>query len=190
MDELQADVICFSNLKGSKEKDLLGTAEALQFKKGLPGFGSNSSVGTYYGVSGEMVRQFLTLLTLPKHIQSLIAEGKLGLDISSRLARVSRQRPAVVDELAYAVSDLPAMDARDVIEYVIKNPDVAAGEAKRRVMDSKTVIEDEYYVVVVFSKEEYDRIEYEARRRQMSPGRLIAELTNQRLGEATDHATR
>ena len=74
MDELEADVICFTNLKGSKDKELLKTAEALRYKKNLPGFKSNAKVGQYYGVSGEIVREFLALLELSDEVQESLLE--------------------------------------------------------------------------------------------------------------------
>ena len=190
MNELEADAICFANLKGQKDKELLKTAEALRFKKRLPGFGSNSSVGRYFGVSGEIVREFLALLVLPEHIRPLIEEGKIGLDIGARLARVKRENPDILDDLAKAVTDLPALDARDVIEYTLKNPEVSASEAKQRVLDAKTIVVDEFHVMVVFSKEEFTRLETEAKCRRVSAGQLVASVTNEWLRGVDGHATR
>ena len=181
MNELEADAICFANLKGQKEKDLLRTAKALRFKKDQPSFGTNASVGRYFGVSGEIVREFLALLVLPDHIQFLIEDGKIGLDTGARLAKVSRDAPGALDDLSESVTDLSALDARDVIEFVLKNPETPASEAMQRVLDAKTVTVDEFHVMVVFSKDEFLRIEDEAKRRRVSVGQLVASLTNERL---------
>ena len=137
MNELEADAICFANLKGSKDKDLLKTAKALQYKKDLPEFTSNASVGKYYGVSGEIVREFLALLTLPEHVQTAISQGKIGLDTGARLARAMRQNPEAFDDLAEVVANLPALEARDVIEFTLKNPDIPAPQARQHVLDAK-----------------------------------------------------
>ena len=178
MNELEADAICFANLKGTKEKELLKTAEALRFKKEVAGLRSNRRVGEYFGVSGEIVREFLSLLSLPDQVKRLIDDGEIGLDTGARLARVHKENPSALGDLAVVVSNLPALDARDVIEYALKNPEVQPSEAKQRVMDAKTVVEDEYHVLVIFTKEEFDRVEVEAKRRGVAPGRLVTLATN------------
>ena len=179
MDELEADVICFANLKGSKDKELLRTAEALRYKKSLPGFGSNAKVGKYYGVSGEIVREFLALIELPKQIQALIDDGAIGLDVGARLAKAKKIYPRGLNELSKAVTGMTAMDARDVIEHVLKNPNLSIRESKRRILDAKTVVEHEYHVMVVLPEQQFTIIEKEARQRQLSVSAFISSV----LGE-------
>ena len=79
LDRAEALTICFRNLKGLKVKDLLLTAQALQYLKRQPEFGSNQRVGEAVGVSSEIVRQFIGLLDLPAYVQSYLARGRLGL---------------------------------------------------------------------------------------------------------------
>jgi len=190
VNELEADAICFSNLKGSNNKDLLMTAEALRFKKGLPGYRTNVKVGQFYGVSRETVREFLALLELPKHILPLIEERAIGLDIGSRLARVYREYPSVLDALSEAVTNLTAMDARDVIEFVLKNPGVSVEESKQRILDAKTLVVEDFYVMVGFTKVDFGRIEEEAKKRHLSTGELVASVMGDWLAGADNVASR
>ena len=189
MNHLEADATCFANLKGSKEKDLLGTARALLFKKQSPGFGSNTNVGRYYGVSRETVREFLALLTLPDQIQSLIDDGKIGLDTGARLARAGRLYPEKLIDLGTIVAGMPALDARDLIEYSLKNPELSADQAKQLVLDSKTVFIDEFHVVAVFSMDEFTLLENEAKKRQMATGKLVEVITKTWLERKRDDAS-
>ena len=79
-DRNTALAVCFSNLKGSKNKDLLLTARALEYLKELPEFGSNQRVAEQVGVSGEIVRQFISLLDLPDSVQKFFQDRELGLE--------------------------------------------------------------------------------------------------------------
>ena len=159
------------------------TAEALEFKWNLSEFKSNTRVGKYYGVSREIVREFRALLTLPEHIRTSISQGKIGLDTGARLARVKKQIPEILDDLAEVVADLSALEARDVIEFALKNPDLSALQAKQYVLDAKTVYIDEYHVVVVLSKDEYTRLESEAKKRRLPSGKLVEMITKGGLRE-------
>ena len=46
LDKNEALAVCFRNLKGAKAKDLLLTARALKYLRGLPEFRSNRRLGT------------------------------------------------------------------------------------------------------------------------------------------------
>ena len=123
LDRAEALTICFRNLKGSKVKDLLLTAQALGYLKGLPEFGSNHRVGEAVGVSGEIVRQFIGLLELPAVVRSYIEQGVLGLEQGRRLGQLNKARSDVVEAAAAAMISMTAMEARDLADYLIREPE-------------------------------------------------------------------
>lgn len=187
MDSEEALAICFANLKGSKDKDLLGTARALQYLRSLPEYSSNEKLGKAVGVSGETIREFLTLLRLPKEIQSLFEQRQLrSLEHGRRLWQLVRNRPELLQETARAISDMTAWDGRHVVDYILRNPQVSVTEAKRAVMESKTIIEHEFHVVAILSEEEYRLLANEARKRQVAVDVLVTSIVQQWLKSRGD----
>jgi hypothetical protein len=188
VDRDQALAICFANLKGPKDKDLLGTARALQYLKALPEYGSNAKVGKAVGVSGEIVREFLTLLTLPEGIRGLFEDGQLKLEHGRRLWQLGRRRPQVLQEVADVMTGMSAMDARHLAEYVLKHPELSVSEARIKLAESKTVTEREFHVVALLSEEQYRLLTQEARERKVDVNVLVTSIVRQwlRSGRANE----
>ena len=178
MDRDQALAICFANLKGPRNKDLLATAKALRYLKSLPEYGSNSKVGQAVGVSGEIVREFLTLLHLPEHVQRLFDSGQLKLEQGRRLSQLASRKPDLVTEVAHAMTGLTAIDSRHLVEYILKHPKFSVAEAKKRVLVSKTVTEREFHVIAILSEEQYKDLVQEARRRKLSVDALVTSIVH------------
>jgi hypothetical protein len=190
MDRDQALAICFANLKGSKDKDLLAAARALQYLKGLPEYGSNAKVGRAVGVSGEIVREFLTLLSFPEEIQQLFEGRQVGLEHGRRLWQLARRRPELLEEVAEAMTDMTAMDSRHLVEYIVKHPELSVREAKRKLLESKTVREREFHVIALLSEEQYRVLVGEARKRGVAVDVLVSSIVQRWLGSgrASDRA--
>ena len=178
MDEEEALAICFANLKGQKsKKNIIATAQALQFLKGKPGYGSDKKVGEAVGVSGEIVREFLTVLKLPKEIQLLFESGHLRyLEQSRRLWQLERANPGLLEEAVQNISDLTALDGQHVIVHLIKNPNMPVAQARKEVLDSKTVVEQEFHVIALLSAEEYKLLSNESRKRDIAPSILVTTI--------------
>lgn len=176
MDRDQALAVCFANLKGSKDKDLLATARALQYLKSLPEFGSNAKVGNAVGVSREIVREFLALLDLPEGVQRLFDTGQLKLEQGRRLWQLARRRPDLLGEVAEAMTGLTAMDARHLVEYILQHPKLSVSESKSKVLGSKTVTEREFHVIAILSEEQYRDLAQEARRRKLPVDALVTSV--------------
>lgn len=181
MIEDQALAICFANLKGTRNKDLLTTARALQFLKSLPHYGSNAKVGEKLNVSGEIVREFLVLLQLPEGIQELIDQRKIGLDQGRKLWRLGRDRPELLHDAAGAMADLSAIESRHLIDYMLKHPELSATEAKRQLLATQTQTEREFHVIALLSEEQYRRLERRARGRKTSTSDLVTSIIAQWL---------
>lgn len=158
MTEEEALAICHLNLTGTKHKDLMLTARALSYLRSLPKYGSNKKVGEATGVSREIVREFLTLLRLPERVQVLLDRNVLGLEHGRKLEQFNSRYPDRINEAVDAVVDMSAIDARNFIDYLLRNPQLSAQEAKKIVLESKTTIEQEYHVVAILSEEYFKQL--------------------------------
>lgn len=177
MDKEEAFAICFTNLKGSKDKDLLRTAQALQFLRNLPEYSSNSEVGAAVGVTGEIVREFLTLLKLPKYVQALFEERKLTkLEQARSLWQLARTRPDLLEETVEAITGMLSWDTRHLVNYILKNPDSTVNEAKEKVLSAKTQVQREYHVIAILSEDEYKKLSVQASRRKIPIDVLVTNI--------------
>lgn len=184
----EALAICFANLKGPRDKDLLQTARALQHLKRLPEYGSNAKVGEAVGVSGEMVREFLVLLSLPKEAQLLLDQRRLSLDQGRRLWQLARKRPELVREAAEEMTTLNVLDSRHLVDYILRHPNVPVAEARARVLGEKTVTSREYHVIVILPEEDYKALQRRSRRRKVAPDALASEVIRGWLHSASEDA--
>ena len=180
-DKSEALIICFQNLKGSKVKDLLHTALALRYLKGLPEFGSNQNVADAVGVSGETVRQFLGLLELPSCVQDYLAKGSLGLEHGRRLGQLVKSRPEMVERAAAAMTGMTAMEGRDLTEYLIRNPTASVEESIEALEIAKQVVKKEFRISTVLDEEQYQLLSSHARRRRMRTPELATAIVTEWL---------
>ena len=182
MDKDEALVICFTNLKGSKQKDLISTAKALQYLKRFPEYSSNKKLGRGVGVSGEIVREFLTLLRLPPNIQVLFEQRKLkSLEQARRLWQLARSRPEIVEGVAEKIADVSAWDARHIIDYMIRNRNVTVEDAKKIILESKTKVEHEYHVIAILPEDKYLLLAKEAKNINKSVALLVTQIVKEWL---------
>ena len=177
MDEEEAYAVCFTNLKGGKDKNLLMTANALQYLKNLPKYRSNQKVGEAVGVNHETVREFLTLLKLPKPIQDMFEQGLLKrLEQSRRLWQLSRTRPDLLEDVANAISDVGTKDAQQIIEHILRNPGLSVFKAKDAVIKSKTLKEREFHVIALLPEDDYRVLTSEAKKQNIAVDALVTSI--------------
>lgn len=182
-DKAEALVVCFRNLKGAKSKDLLLTAQALQYLKSLPEFGSNNSVGEAVGVSGEIVRQFIGLLDLPPSILEYLENGDLGLEHGRRLGQLRKARSDVLEQAAEAMTKLKAMEARDLAEYLVRNPEASVQDSLESLEAARQVVHKQFHVGLLFDEETYRLLESHSRTRQMRTTELATTIVSEWLEE-------
>jgi len=180
MDEKEAYAIAFANLKGGKDKDVPQTARALRYFRNLPKYKSNKEVGQIFGVSGEIVGEFLSYFKLPEAVQRLFEERKLTqLEQVRRLSQLKRKYPDVLETIvnaAHELSGLKSHDTRYVIEYMLRHPEITAQQAREIISRSKTKIEHEYYVMTLLTGDEYKMLRGEALKRNISENALASEI--------------
>ena len=180
---------CFGNLKGSKVKDLLLTAHALKYLKGLPEFGSDKRIGEQVGVSGEMVREFISLLDLPPAVHARINQKKLGLEHGRRLRELLRFRPAEVEDAADAMASMTAMAARDLVEYLKRDPTASVEEAVQALEAAKPVVTQEHLICALVSESEYQTLTAYTQKRGITVNDLVTDITRQWLAGNDDRYT-
>lgn len=173
MDEETALAICFANLKGSKQKDLLGTAKALEYLKRLPKYGSNNKVGQAVGVSGEIVREFLTLVKLPLELHPLFDNNQLGLEQGRRLWQLIRSRPQIAREAAETLKRLNALESRALIDYLRSHPHISVADAEEQITLSRPIIEREFHVIALLSEDDYSELRRRAHERRIPVDTLV-----------------
>ena len=177
MDKEKALAICFANLKGYKDKDLVGTAEALRYLKNLPEYRTNEKVGQAVGVSGEIVREFLAIFRLPEPIQSLFRQRQLRrLEQVRRLWQLARKEPDLLEDAAQAISTMSAWDGRHLIDLILEHPQMPVEEAKRAVLESETVREHEFHVIAILKEEDYRQLTVESRKRKIAVDVLVTNI--------------
>lgn len=174
MDREEALAVAFANLKGEREKDVIAAARALAYLKQQPGFGTNARVGEATGVSGEVIREFLSLLRLPESMQSVISARKLSLEHGRRLAQLARHRPDLLDDAVDAISPLTAHDARHLIDFILNHPELTVEQASKRLLESKTIVRHEYHVVAILDEEHYKAVAREAAKRSTPVNSLVS----------------
>lgn len=185
-DRAEALAICFRNLKGSKSKDLLLTAQALQYLKGLPEFSSNQRVGEAVGVSGEIVRQFIGLLDLPRPVQCQLEQGLLGLEHGRRLRQLHQARPELIESVAQAMTSMTAMQSRDLVEYLIRKPAESVEDGLAALDESRQIIKNEYHIDTVLDESMYRLLSAHARHRKVRVTELVSTIVSRWLEENDD----
>ena len=186
MDKNEALAICFRNLKGAKAKELMLTAQALKYLRGLPAFRSNKSLGEKVGVSGEIVRQFIALLDLPSSVQSYLAQGKLGLEQGRRLWQLSQTRPSVVEDTAQAIGSMTAMETRDLVEYLIRTPTASVQDGLEVLAAAKRNVSHEYHIDAILDGEAYRLLKAQAQKQRGGVNDLVSTIINHWLSESRD----
>ena len=181
MKKNEALAICFRNLKGAKVKDLLLTARALKYLKELPELESNKRVGEQVGVSGEMVRQFITLLDLPSSVQSYLEQGSLGLEQGRRLWQLNRARPSIVEDAAREISSMTAMETRDLVEYLLRTPNASVRDGLDAIEAARRKVSHEYHVEAILDEQAYQSLTAQAKENGIPINDLVSMIVSRWL---------
>ena len=186
MDEKIADRILLFELKGRKRKreNPLRIAEACKYfiDHGM----SLEEIAKRYRVTERMIRKFLSLLSLPPSTKELVSKGEIGIDVASQLAE-SRKLDANAKEKVGKViaADMTAHDAREVVQYATRFPNVSLEkllERRQRVLASKPQVEEVSMVVVPILREEtYRRLKEESDKQKISIHELVERIIEEWL---------
>ena len=135
-------------------------------------------MGDSVGVSGEVVRQFVALLNLPSCVQTYFEQRALGLEHGRRLWQLQRTRPSLVEEAAQAMVSMTAMEARDLVEYLVRTPIASVQDGLRALEAAKSEISHEFHVVAVLDERAYKSLEARARKQRVPVNVLVTTVVN------------
>ncbi len=140
-------------------------------------YGSPKKLAEKLDVSYETIRSFLKLLELPEPVQQLIKNGKIGFDVGQRIARIPSPKKQI--EVAKSVIGLNAHDAREVIQYIIRQPNASPQSVKKRLLRHK---KKNYTILLLPLEEElYEKLKEKSKSKNISVESLILELIKGRL---------
>lgn len=172
--------ILFANVKTHREKDFRKAAEATRYLRESERM-SYTEIGKAVGADGWTISQFDKLYDLPESVWKRIDSGEIKLDKGYLISKMGKEVQA---ELGDALSDLKTNDARAMVEYVVKNPDLSIGECKRKVLESKTVKEKLFMVVVPLPEETYVKLKQDSMKRNISVDEMVKKIVVEWLHKA------
>lgn len=178
--------IGFANLKGSKNKDLIGTALALKRLRLRQEFPSNVKVGKLFGVSGEIVREFISLLDLPSDVQAMLKNKQLNLEQGRRLSQLFRHRPELLKLMSESVMGMRTEDLRELVSYFLRFQDIPIEKAKSMILDSRTRKIKEFHVIAIVNEEQYAVLKKLSRGKGLSVDELVTSIITEWMGEQKD----
>jgi len=174
--EAAALATLFSNTRCKKRPaDLLTVADAINYLVGL--YGSPKAVARKVDLSVEMIRQFLTVLELPRTVKALFASRQIdSVDVAKELA--SLRDTEKQETVARTIVNSPSKDVRD-IKRLIKTSRYRVKDAKKTVLNAKP--KGLNIFVLDFDDETSRKVMAEARARKMKPAELVREIVTNYL---------
>jgi len=174
MNEIEAKQIVFANIKRKKrKKDLVTIARALDWL--VRHRGSRAQVAGEFGLSTEMIRQFLTVLKLPPEVQKLFHDRTLdSVDVAKEIATL-RDRDKQI-HLAHRIGDAETKDTRD-IKRLVKQGGTEIDDAKRTILGAK---ERGLHVFLVdFDDDTFRLIKERSRKAGVEPAEFVRRIVLQ-----------
>lgn len=126
-------------------------------------------------ISGEMVREFYDISTLPKAAKDLIDQGKIRIDVARRLPSVGNDAKRQT-ETAEAIAGLTSHVARHVIDSVVRNPDKTPAECRDIVLGSKNTVRALDTLVFSLESEEFKLLNQLARKQGITTNKLVKQI--------------
>lgn len=177
MDEDELLASLYLNLKGSKKKRINWIEIAHQCKQLRNLYGSTRITAEKLGVSDELVRAILTLLTLPEEVQQYIKNNQILFDAAQRMARIKNKETQI--KVADAIIGLKSHDQRQVIQYAKGYPHASLDDFIERLVDSKDIIEKLILLILPLQEDTYTILKKMGEKEKKSPEKLILRIIDQ-----------
>ncbi len=176
--------ILYSNFsgRGKQKNDWIFIAEKLNDLKLI--YGSDGKVAKNLGLSREMVRSTIKLLKLPEEIKQLIRSGKISQDLGWRLLAINNQKTQI--QVATAIIDLSAHDARDMIRYAKNNPDAPVANQIARLKSSRKNTDKLNLVITTLDDGEYNKLRQLAIKKNKNVNGLISDIVKNWINHKGD----
>jgi len=176
MDEKTALGVLFANTKRVKRSiDLVTIARACELLIRL--YGSKEAVAKKIGLSPEMIREFVKILTLVPEVQELVKTRKIDrLDVAYKLSKISNRKLQI--EAAQKTMSLPSKSIRD-IERLVTHAKMSIDESAKKVEASR--LKDMHVLILDFTEDQFRQIERHARVSGKPPVELVKDVIDQWL---------
>lgn len=173
LDEETALAVLFANTKRKKRNaDLLTIAQSCEYLVKL--YGSQKTVAKKIGLSTEMVREFLTVLKIPKEVQELVSDRQIdSVDTVREISALKDTEKQIA--AARSFLDSSSKDVRD-IKRLVKSADLPVEEAKRVISELKP--KGLHIFVIDFDDEMHRAIKAQARLLKVKPAELVRGIVN------------
>jgi hypothetical protein len=181
MDENTALGILFGNTRRVKRTvDLITIARACDFL--VRSYGSKEAVAKKIGLSPEMIREFMKLLTLVPEVQKIVKSREIDrLDVAYKLSKISD--PKLQVEAARRTRDLSSKAVRDM-ERLMTHAKLPVDQSAQKAVASR--LKDMHVLVLDFTEEQFKQIARRARELRTPPVQLVKEVILQWLERASD----
>jgi hypothetical protein len=179
LDENTALSILFGNTKRKKRQvNLIKIAKSCKYLVDL--YGSKAAVAARLGIHSEMIRQFISLLTLPEEVKNLITDRKIDrLDVAYRIAMLKNQDQQIA--VAKHAANLPSSkDIRDILRIVNKGG-VSVEESTRRVLEAKP--KGLHIFIMDFDDKTYNSIHQRAKNLKIEAAQLVKQIVEEWLSQ-------
>jgi len=179
LDEQRALAIVFANTKRKKRtEDLVTIAEAFDHLVKL--YGSRRAAARKVGLSAEMVREFLKILSLSAEVKQLVRTRKIDrLDVAYKISILPNREEQI--KAARQSVGLSTDDVRDV-KRLMSSAGMSAEESKKKVLESR--LRGLHLFVMDFDDEQYKQLMSQAREERMDPAELVKQVVSRWLEKA------
>jgi hypothetical protein len=157
--------------KPRKSEDWISVAKKV--KEVVEWKGSASEAAKIFEVAPYLVRSIVSLLDLPKEVQNMVKEGRLGQDTASKLNGISDSRRQI--EVARKIEGLPQWQQRSVIGYVRRLPDANLDQLVKR-LAAEEKRERVHVAAVILSEEDFLKVDGVRKRRNVTLEALLTEV--------------
>jgi hypothetical protein len=129
------------------------------------------------GVSQEMIREFLSLLTLPSNVQELVRARKISIDAGYRLSLIGNENYQEALAKSIVARTLTTKEVRGIVQSLLKrNRDMSVSEGVELVVKYRPVVDTEDLVVTSLDRVTFERLKAEAEKRATSVDLLLGEI--------------
>lgn len=168
----------FVDLKGGKKKIHNWIDIANKCKRVCKMYGSTRVAGEKLGVSYQLLRTIVSLLTLPDEVQQRIKKGEILYDAGQRL--LTLETPERQIEVARVIANLPSHQARQIIHFAKVSPESNIETFVRRVTQKQNKPERIHVAVIPLREETYKTLD--SLREGASVEKLIMSIVNDWIG--------
>lgn len=178
LDEETALAIIFANTRRKKRaENLITVAKAFDYL--VKFYGSRKAVAKNVGLSAEMVREFSTLLEMPKQVRDLFESRKIdSIDIGKELASLGDKQKQLA--AAKMIADQPTKDVRD-IKRLIRRDKFPVKKSLEMVLEAKP--KGLHIYMTDFDDKTHKALIKQAKKARVKPAQLVKEIISNWLAQ-------